>query len=153
VDLTEVSVPLVSLTTGGFTVGQTAIKVASSKVVKHERACSENQHAFISFAFDTFGFLTLEAVDILKRVQRVMHNNMVSPRSLDVVFKMIDFAIQKELAAQLIIRLPTLKCNYPIYININCLFNFGHIHNCICCLLFLYCLLNFTIKHLSHSSI
>jgi hypothetical protein len=68
VDLTGVS-PLVGLTTGGFTVGQAAPKAASSKVVKHEKACSDNQHAFIHFAFDTFGFLATEAVDILKRVQ------------------------------------------------------------------------------------
>ena len=33
---------------GPFTVGQTALKVASSKVAKHEKACSDNQHAFYS---------------------------------------------------------------------------------------------------------
>ncbi|KAK2420023.1 hypothetical protein QL285_030817 [Trifolium repens] len=91
------------------TVGQAALKAASSKVVKYGRACSENQHVFIHFAFDTFGFLAPEAVDILKRVQRVMHSNMVSPRSQDVVFKKINFAIQKGLAAQLIARLPSIK--------------------------------------------
>jgi hypothetical protein len=108
VDLTGVS-PLVGLTTGGFTVGQAALKAASSKVVKHEKACSDNQHAFIPFAFDTFGFLTPEPVDILKRVQKVMHSNMASPRSLDVMFKRIGFAIQKGLAAQLVARLPSIK--------------------------------------------
>ncbi|PNY11632.1 auxilin-like protein [Trifolium pratense] len=80
VDLTGVS-PLVGLTNEDFTVGQAALKVASSKVAKHERACFENQHVFIPFAFDTFGFLALEAVDVLKRVQRIMHSNVVSPRS------------------------------------------------------------------------
>jgi hypothetical protein len=35
-----------------------------------------------------------------------MHNNIVSPRSMDVVFKRIDFAIQKGLAAQFVARLP-----------------------------------------------
>jgi hypothetical protein len=35
-----------------------------------------------------------------------MHNNVVSPKSMDVVFKRIDFVIQKELAAHLITRLP-----------------------------------------------
>jgi hypothetical protein len=64
-------------------------------VAKHERACSNNQHAFILFAFDTFGFLAPDAMNILKRVQRVMHNNVVSHRSQDIVFKRIDFAIQK----------------------------------------------------------
>ncbi|KAL4564082.1 hypothetical protein LXL04_028133 [Taraxacum kok-saghyz] len=53
--------------------GQAALKAASCKVMKHEKACLENQHVFIPFAFDTFGFLAPEAVDLLNRVQRVMH--------------------------------------------------------------------------------
>jgi hypothetical protein len=58
-----------------------------------------NQHAFIPFVFDMFGFLALDAVNIVKRVQRDVHSNVVYPKSLDIVFKRIDFAIQKELAA------------------------------------------------------
>ncbi|GJZ83075.1 hypothetical protein Tco_0648248 [Tanacetum coccineum] len=58
VDLTGVS-PLMGLSSRGFTVGQTALKAASCKVAKHEKACIENQHVFIPFAFDTFGFLHL----------------------------------------------------------------------------------------------
>ncbi|GJT79229.1 hypothetical protein Tco_1053571 [Tanacetum coccineum] len=46
------------------------------------------------------------AVELLSRVQRVMHNNVMTPRSTDVVFKRIGFAIQKGLAAQLVARLP-----------------------------------------------
>ena len=69
-------------------------------VVKHEKAGSDNQHAFIPFAFDTFGFLAPDVVDLLHRVQKVMHNNVMSPRSMNVVFTTrIDFAIQKSLAA------------------------------------------------------
>ena len=49
--------PLVGLGVGLFTVGQAAIKVASNKVAKHEKTCFDNQHAFIPFSFDTFGFL------------------------------------------------------------------------------------------------
>jgi len=45
----------------------------SSKMVKYEKTCSDNQHAFIPFAFDTFGFLAPEVVDLLHRVQKVMH--------------------------------------------------------------------------------
>ncbi|GKD41187.1 hypothetical protein Tco_1261394 [Tanacetum coccineum] len=56
VDLTEVS-PLVRLSSRGFTAGQAALKAASCKVTKHEKACIENQHVFIPFASDTFGFL------------------------------------------------------------------------------------------------
>jgi hypothetical protein len=95
----------VGLTTRDFIAGQAALKAASNKVVKHEKACSNNQHAFIPFAFDSFGFLTPD-VDLLQRIQKIMHNNVVSPRSMDVVFRRIDFAIQKELAAQLITCLP-----------------------------------------------
>jgi hypothetical protein len=51
---------LVELTTGNFTVEQTTLEAASSKVPKHTRVCSDNQHAFIPFAFDTFGFIAPE---------------------------------------------------------------------------------------------
>ncbi|PNX94523.1 ATPase family aaa domain-containing protein [Trifolium pratense] len=55
-----------------------------------------------------FGFLAPEAVDLLGRVQKVMHSNIVSPRSMNVVFRRIGFAIQKGLAAQLVARLPSI---------------------------------------------
>jgi len=72
VDLTGVS-PLLGLGVRAFIIGQAALKVASSKMAKHKKACSDNQHAFIPFAFYTFGFLAPEAVDLLHRVQKVMH--------------------------------------------------------------------------------
>ncbi|KAK2397766.1 hypothetical protein QL285_059309 [Trifolium repens] len=75
-------------------------------MVKHEKACSDNQHVFIPFGFDTFGFLAPEAVDLLKRIQKVMHSNVMSPRSMNVVFQRLGFTIQKGLAAQLVVRLP-----------------------------------------------
>nr|GFA33696.1 putative reverse transcriptase domain-containing protein [Tanacetum cinerariifolium] len=100
VDLTGVS-PLVGLSSKGFT------PAASGKVTKHEKACIENQSVFIPFALDTFGFLAPEAVELLSRVQRVMHSHVMTPRSTDVVFKRISFAIQKGLAAQLVARLPS----------------------------------------------
>ena len=75
VDLTRFS-PLVGLGVGAFTVGQAALKVVSSKVAKHEKTCSDNQHVFIPFSFDTFGFLASEVVDLLHGVQRVMHINV-----------------------------------------------------------------------------
>ncbi|GJU74313.1 hypothetical protein Tco_1265718 [Tanacetum coccineum] len=106
VDLTGVST-LVGLSSRSFTAGQAALKAASGKVTKHEKACIDNQHVFIPFAFDTFGFLAPEAVELLSRVQRVMHSNVMTPRSTDVVFKRIGFAIQKGLAAQLVTRLPS----------------------------------------------
>ena len=108
VDLTGVS-PLVGLGVRPFTLGQAALKAASSKVAKHEKACSDNQHAFIPFAFDTFGFLAPEVVDLLHRIQKVKHSNVISPRFMNVVFTRICFAIQKGLAAQLVARLPSIQ--------------------------------------------
>ncbi|KAJ0433297.1 putative exostosin [Helianthus annuus] len=108
VDLTGVS-PLIGLGGSAFTVGHAALKVASGKVTKHEKACLDNQHLFITFDFDTFGFLAPEAMDLLSRVQRVMHSNFMTPRSMDVVFKRISFAIQKQVAAQLVVHLPTIS--------------------------------------------
>ena len=75
VDLTEVS-PLVGLGVGPFTVGHATLKAASSKVAKHEKVCSDNQHAFILFVFLTLLVFLAPEPDILHRVQRVMHNNI-----------------------------------------------------------------------------
>lgn len=85
--------PLMELGVRAFTVGHASLKDVSRKVVKHEKASTDNQHVFISFAFDTFGFLTLGVVDLLHRVQRDMHNNVISPRFMNVAFTMIDFVI------------------------------------------------------------
>lgn len=59
--------PLVGLGLRGFTIGdQTTLKVVSSKVVlKYKKVCSDNQHAFIPFVLDTFGFLAPKTVDLL----------------------------------------------------------------------------------------
>jgi len=70
---------------------------------------SDNQHAFIPFAFDTFGFLAPEVVDLLHRVQKVMHINVMSPKSMNVVFTRISFAIQKGLATQFVACLPSIQ--------------------------------------------
>ncbi|PNX56564.1 auxilin-like protein, partial [Trifolium pratense] len=78
VDLTEIF-PLVGLRSGDFSVGQAALKAASSKVAKYENVCYDNQHVFIPLAFDTFGFLALDVADLLKRVQRIVYSNIVSP--------------------------------------------------------------------------
>lgn len=75
-------------------------KAASSKVNKHEKACSDNQDAFIPFAFDTSGFLVPKGKGIaywtFYRIQMLMHNNVVSLRTMNIIFfKRIGFAIQK----------------------------------------------------------
>ncbi|XP_022032741.1 uncharacterized protein LOC110933848 [Helianthus annuus] len=61
VDLTGVS-PLAGLRESGFVAGQAIRKAESKKVDKHAKACADNQHAFVPFAFDTFGSLAPEAI-------------------------------------------------------------------------------------------
>ena len=90
---------MVRLRPTGFTMGQAALKASSSKVVNHEKMYFNNQHAFIPFAFDTFDFLALEAVDLLQRVQRLMHNKFVSSRKINVVFKRFGFSTKKGVVA------------------------------------------------------
>nr|GEY47326.1 putative exostosin-like protein [Tanacetum cinerariifolium] len=107
VDLTGVS-PLVGFRENGFVAGQAALKAESSKVAKHEKACLENQHVFIPFAFDTFGFLAPETEKFLNRVQRVVQSNCSTPKTQNFIFSRIGFAIQKGVAAQLVARLPAI---------------------------------------------
>ncbi|GJZ31687.1 probable receptor-like protein kinase [Tanacetum coccineum] len=71
----------------GFTVGQTVLKAASCKVTKHVKACIENQHVFVSFAFDTFGFLAPEAVELLNRVQRIVKPNSDNQQQHALLFE------------------------------------------------------------------
>nr|GEW29921.1 putative reverse transcriptase domain-containing protein [Tanacetum cinerariifolium] len=94
VDLIGVS-PLVVLSSRGFTTCKAALKAASCKATKYEKACIENQHVFIPFAFDTFGFLAPEAVVLLSRVQRVMHKNVMIHRSMDVVLNVLALQFKK----------------------------------------------------------
>ncbi|KAJ0799682.1 putative exostosin [Helianthus annuus] len=107
VDLTGVS-PLVGLKDKGFVVGQAVLKAEASKVAKHEKACLENQHVFVPFAFDTFGGLAPNAVRLLNRVQKVVNSNSSSLKVSNFVFSRIGFSIQKGVAAQLVARLPAI---------------------------------------------
>nr|GEZ29478.1 putative reverse transcriptase domain-containing protein [Tanacetum cinerariifolium] len=106
VDLTGVS-PLVELNSQGFIMSQATLKAASCKVTKHKKTCIENQHVFIPFAFDTFGFFAPDAVELLNRVKWGMNSNVMTSRSTNMVFHRINFAIQKGLAAQLVARFPS----------------------------------------------
>jgi hypothetical protein len=81
-----------------FLVGQTTLKAASSKMGKHEKACSNNQHVFIRFTFNTFGLLATVTLNLLKRVQNVIQSNVVSPKSMNVVFQILESGIQKRVS-------------------------------------------------------
>ncbi|KAJ0789034.1 putative exostosin [Helianthus annuus] len=75
VDLASAS-PLVGLRDHGFVAGQVITKAKAVKVAKHKKACIENQHVFVPFAFDTFSSLTPNAVRFLKQVQQVVSSNI-----------------------------------------------------------------------------
>ncbi|AES98021.1 transmembrane protein, putative [Medicago truncatula] len=94
---------------GPFIVGMAVLKVASSKVAKHEKAYSDDQHAFIPFVFYPFSFLAPEAINLLHRVQNVMYGNIMSPKSMNVVFMRIGFAFRKDLVTQYIARLLSIQ--------------------------------------------
>jgi hypothetical protein len=66
VDLTGVS-PFAGLKTVDFIIGQTTSKAASIIVVKYERACSDNQHEFIPYVFDTLDFLAPDHCEYFER--------------------------------------------------------------------------------------
>jgi hypothetical protein len=89
VDLTGVS-SLVELRIEAFNVEQTTFKTALSKVGKHEKTCSDNQHVLYYLCLT---LLAPEIVSLLRRVQMVMHSDVGSHRSMDIVFKRVDFAI------------------------------------------------------------
>ncbi|MFS8005575.1 putative exostosin [Helianthus anomalus] len=101
--------PLVGLRDHGFVAGQAITKAEAGKVAKHEKACIENQHVFVPFAFDTFGALAPDAVRFLKRVQQVVSSNTAHVKGQNFVFSRVGFAIQKGVAAQLVARLPAIS--------------------------------------------
>ncbi|MFS7950979.1 putative transcription factor interactor and regulator CCHC(Zn) family [Helianthus anomalus] len=76
--------------------------------INHAKACADNQHAFVPFAFDTFGSLAPEAIRLLTRVQKVVHSSCSSTGGQGFVFNRLGFAIQKGVAAQLVARLPAI---------------------------------------------
>jgi len=53
------------------------------------------QISFVSFVFEFFYFIASEVIDLLHRVQKVMYNNVMTLRSMNVVLTKIDFTIQK----------------------------------------------------------
>ncbi|MFS7939598.1 putative exostosin [Helianthus anomalus] len=107
VDLIGVS-PLAGLRENRFVAGQAIRKAESKKVDKHAKACADNHHAFVPFAFDTFGSLAPEVICLFTRVQQVVHSSGSSTGGQWFVFNRLEFAIQKGVAAQLVARLPTI---------------------------------------------
>jgi hypothetical protein len=78
-------------------------------MIKHEKACFDNQYIFILFIFDTFRFLAPDVVDLLKIIQMVMHNNVVLPRSTNVIFQRLNFTIYNGLATQFVVRVSFIQ--------------------------------------------
>jgi len=62
--------------------------------------------------FDTFGLLAPDVVVLLRRVQRVMHSNIMYSRFMNVVFMKIGFVIQKGLTHNLLLVCFSLMCKF-----------------------------------------
>lgn len=84
---------LMGLWSNVFIVGRTLLKVFTCKVTIYEKECLENQLVFISFAFDTFVVVVSVVVELLNQTQRVMHSYVVTSRSMNLIFKRLNFAI------------------------------------------------------------
>ncbi|KAF5189448.1 hypothetical protein FRX31_020965 [Thalictrum thalictroides] len=83
-----------------FEVCQAARCATTVNEDKHGATCKANQHGFIPFAFDTFRFLASEALELFKRVHKVViDSNVMTTSSNEYVFRRISFAIQKGLEA------------------------------------------------------
>jgi hypothetical protein len=54
-----------ALGVGDFTLWRATFKLLQAKMIKHEKACFDNQYIFILFVFDTFRFLAPDVVDLL----------------------------------------------------------------------------------------
>jgi len=63
---------------------------------------------------DTFSFLAPKDINLLHIVQVVVHSNIISPRSMNALFTMIGFAIQKGLTILLSTYLPYM-CNFHVF--------------------------------------
>jgi hypothetical protein len=80
------SFPTSGLRIENFIVEQTTLTATSNKIVKYKKTCSDNQHIFIPFAFNTFDLLAPETVNLLRIFQRVIHN-VVSSMSMNIIFR------------------------------------------------------------------
>jgi hypothetical protein len=74
-------------------VGYTTLKVALNKLVKREKTYYDNQRPFIPYMFYTFDFLV--EVDLLNRIQMVIHNHIITLRSMHLCLKECHFLLIK----------------------------------------------------------
>lgn len=110
--------PMVSLIMGSLKqASQASNSEAATAKEKRSEACKVNQHGFIPFAFDTFGFLAPEAVELLKRVQKVMDNNVIIVGSNEIVLRRINFSIHKGHASQFVACLSSTSMQLFEFIN------------------------------------
>jgi len=76
---------------------------SQSGFMQNGQICSDDQYSFTSLVFDTINFVTPEVVDLIQKFEMIMYNNVVSPRTKDVIFKRICFFMHKGLMTRLVI--------------------------------------------------
>lgn len=97
IDLTKMS-PLVGIRNNEFIASHLSRR-NQAKLVNKKNASLENQHVFIHFAFDTFGFLVIEFAVFQNMVKRVVHSKFSASKTQSIDFSRIGLAIQKRIAA------------------------------------------------------
>lgn len=70
-----------------FTVEDTTLKTASRKAVKYDEVYIKQSICYCIFTFDTFVFLTPEIMHFLQRIQSIVHINVASLKSMNIVLK------------------------------------------------------------------
>ena len=113
------SSPLARSYRAGFVPGGAVAKAALHKLVAYRVVlrCQPPRVIFRPFAFDTFGGLHQEAIDLLSRLQGIVWQASVSHD--DVVwystFRRVSFAIARAVGRQLATRLPMTAAGQFIY--------------------------------------
>ncbi|GKD09707.1 hypothetical protein Tco_1189392 [Tanacetum coccineum] len=90
-----------------FVPGRAVIDAAHHKRVKYEAKCVDIGYGFLPFSFPSFGELEIDAVTLLKRIQRFSVAQDIGARAVIHIFSRISFAIAKGVGGQIVSRLPS----------------------------------------------
>ncbi|GKE29131.1 hypothetical protein Tco_1444515, partial [Tanacetum coccineum] len=106
VDLTGSS-PLTQTEMADFVLGRAVTDAAHRKRGKYMAKCAAIGYEFLSFSFSSLGELEVDAVTLLKRIQKFSMAQVIGARAAIHIFNRINFAIAKGVGAQIVSRLPS----------------------------------------------
>ncbi|GJW72248.1 putative reverse transcriptase domain-containing protein [Tanacetum coccineum] len=106
VDLTRSS-PLTQTGMVDSVPGRSMIDAAQRKRDKYMAKCATIGYEFLSFSFSSLGELEVDAVTLLKQIQKFSIAQDIGARAAIYIFNRISFAIAKGVGAQIVSRLPS----------------------------------------------